>query len=210
MKKIRKIFCFLLVLVCVNNAYALGAVSRACQFSTIPTGMKSLAATFFIDLGADSSISQLPWQDASQQQAYWINESLTTDYFSVRYYLWALAEVYALKGPNSTYAGNWQFYTRYLSSSVDWVPKTVSGDLKSDQNFAIYFANRGMLYSARAGNPKIGEFLYYDYNGNLRYVVTGYHWYYDPVSKVSGQLVKTRAQDCNLQNWGQDTGLWDR
>lgn len=206
MKNLKKAL-VVLALLSAGNAYALGAVSRACQFSTIPSGQKSLASVFFVDLGADLSVLQLPYQSAEIQQTYWIHEALTTDYFSVRYYLYAMANVYSLKSWESTYAGNWMFYAQYISGQ-EWLPKTISNLMKYDSKYAMYFANRGMLYSARAGLLSIGEYI--SPQGMAGYVVTGYHWYYDPVSKVTGQLVSTRARDCNLQNWGQDTGLWDR
>lgn len=204
MKPFKLLCAALAVSSAASNAYALGAVSRACQFSTIPFAIQGVASAFFIALGAEPAVGDLSHNGLASR--YWINEALTTDYFSARYYLYAAATVYSLRGSASTYYNKWQWYSEHVSPN--WRADTISPTVANDSRFSIYFANRGVLYSARAGMAKVGEFI--DPTLHQRFVVKGKHWYYDPVSKVSSEMRETRAQDCNLQNWGRDTGLWDR
>lgn len=192
----------------LGSASALGAVSRACQFSQIPISAQSVASKFFVALGADADTTlALPFQSETTKQNYFVNESLTTDYFQLRYYLYAYATVYSLRGISSTYYNQWQYYASYMSDG--WRADRLSDEVRQNDNFKIFFANRGILYSARAGLPKIIEYVGYP-NLNQKFAVEGSHYYYDPVTKVPAQMRYSRAIDCNLQNWGQGTGLWDR
>lgn len=190
-----------------QNAFALGAVARACQFSTIPENLKGLAVTFFRAVGAPDSIRQLPGQPLSEQKKWWINEALTTDYFTVRYYLYAAADVYGLNNvPASTYYRHWVSHEAYTSQA--WKANMIAEAMQRDPAFAIYYHNRGLVYSARAGDPRIAvqeDMAYFE-----GFVTLGRHWYYDPVNKVPGTLKDTSAMHCNLKDFGlENKGLFD-
>lgn len=195
----------MLTLAIAGDASALGAVSRACKFSTIPAALQSDAAATFFWLGAPSNVLYLPY-DSYSANRYWVNESLTTDWLSVRYYLYAYSEVTAFQGQYGSYPYQYRKFATYTSNG--WRADTINPAIKNDPKLGIFFANRGLLYSARAGYQYIGhdtDPLVYQ-----SFTVVGFHYYYDPVSKVQGAMKATYASNCNLQNWGQDTGLWDR
>lgn len=193
-----------------SNAHALGAVSRACQFSTIPTiALKSLAVSFFTAVGAPMSTLNLVGASDAEQRTWWTNESLTTDYVEARYYLYAHADVYRLYrvSQGSVPAGNWAYMTGY--SSPGWGASRISRAMQSDSRFSKYYQNRGPLYSARAGNPNIVEKLDVTQYASA-YAVVGSHTYYDPVTKYTWAMQDTRAIDCNLPDFGQENkGLFD-
>jgi hypothetical protein len=44
----------------INTASALGQVSRACQFYTIPSSLKMVAAAFFYAVGANADVFDTP------------------------------------------------------------------------------------------------------------------------------------------------------
>lgn len=193
-----------LALLIGRDALALGAVSRACQFSTLPTGTKGIAVQFFEAIGADAWTLSLPDESSWIQSKWWINEALTTDYIRQRYYLYAIAEVYGqVVEPESTFYGQWKYYKSYRSPK--WTSETVSEQMKRDPTFSPYYANRGDLYSARAGELYIFEQPSSHFG---KFIVLGAHFYFDPVSKITARLPDTRARDCNLGNWG--FGLFDR
>ena len=83
---------------CMDTAFALGQVSRACQFSTIPSELKPVAAAFFYAVGADADVLTLPAQTRDVQATKWVLESLTTDYGRVRYMLFATRVLYGKGG----------------------------------------------------------------------------------------------------------------
>lgn len=207
MKLINAAIAALLTFLISGNAYALGAVSRACQFSTLPSAVKAPAVLFFQAVGAPLSVLQLPGMSDQKQKEYWINESVTTDYIKVRYYLFAIANVYGyVHDPLSTYYGMWQYATGYASPK--WTAEEISQDMQLDARFNIYYRNRGPFYSARAGHSEI--VIAQNMVRWGRFVVLGTHNYYDPVVKVSGTLRGTKAADCNLGEWGADKGMFDR
>lgn len=186
------------------DAHALGAVSRACQFSTLPSFAKGIAVQFFEAMGAHPNVLSLPNESLNIQKQYWINESLTTDYLKTRYYLYASADIYGfVANPASSHYGQWQFHTGY--QSPQWTAEEISEDMKRAPNFAPYYANRGDLYSARAGHPFIVEQPGAHWG---RFIVLGTHYYYDHVNKLPGKLRDTKAGDCNIFDWG--VGLFDR
>jgi len=184
------------LLISINDAYALGAVSRACQFSTLNTAQQIVAAPFFVAMGAPTNILTLPGKSTSEQQKYWVRESITTDYGRVRYFLYAQSASY-------TYNYNNSRYELFASYSSGWAAEQVAEYLQLDPNFSKFYANRGLLYSARAGRSEI-----ITPDGNFTFGVAGKHIYYDPVSKNVVALADTFATDCNLSNWG--VGLFDR
>lgn len=194
----------------LNDANALGRVSRACQFSSLSSELKPLAAAFFFALGADADILVLPSQSNDYQQTKWILEALTTDYGSPRYLLFATRIIYFA---NLTIDSTVTYYRmRSLDLSSQWTSQQISDAMKADPKFSYYYLNRGILSSARAGNPKIVETLDYSYlgYGSQQFMVVGYHWYYDPVGKRVVRLADTQTNSCNLPDIGYGTGLFDR
>src|SRR5262245_54254699 len=97
-----------------GSCFALGAVSRACNFYWIPVGAQTVAARFFYALGADEFVLSLPNADVATQAQYWINESLTTDYGSVRYYLFAVRNLYQMQSLSSDYSSATYDYVNTL------------------------------------------------------------------------------------------------
>lgn len=195
----------LLTIAIVGDASALGAVSRACKFSTIPVILQPDAAAFFYTLGAPYNVFQLPVY-SSLASRWWINESLTVDWLSVKYYLYAYSVVSAFHGQYGSHPGQWRNFATY--SSPGWRADTIDPSIKNHPKLGYFFANRALLYSARAGYQYIGhdaDPLVYS-----TFSVVGSHYYYDPVSKVNGAMRATYATNCNLGNVGQDTGLFDR
>ncbi|MQA40661.1 hypothetical protein [Rugamonas aquatica] len=204
MKKLNLIISIAALLIPCGDVLALGAVSRACQFSQIPTGMKNLAVRFFKAVGADDWVLSLPGKSNDIQNKYWILESLTTDYGRAKYYLYADSSVYGyMDYIESPWYHNWIHYTTYVSEK--WTAETVSQALKLNPDFSPYYANRGDLYSARAGNPGIVEEVRF---GFQKFVVMGEHFYFDPATQVTVRLKETRANDCNIPNLG--FGFFDR
>lgn len=189
-----------------SKALALGAVSRACRFSDIPSSLKPVAGAFFTAIGGSSYSAVLPFTSIAEQGRYWIMESLTTDYLRTRYYLYAQNTTYE-RNPfvDSANYNKWQIIGGY--SSPVWTAETVSDALKAAPRFSPYFANRGLLFSARAGDPKI---ITTDDWPSTQRATLGHHWYYDPVSKVAARMSDTTAYDCNLGDYGFGHGIFDR
>lgn len=191
------------------DAYALGQVSRACSFAEIPSNVKKQISLFFYALGADSSVLRLPFRELSEQSEYWINESLTTDYGSVRYYLFASRLLFEWgpvrfnDGPGTT--DGYIFINRVNSS---WTPATLANAMKANPNFSPFYANRQLLYSVRAGSPSIVERL--GRHEKYHYSVEGRHWYLDPANGSLVPLANTEAIDCNTADLGIGTHIMDR
>lgn len=190
-----------------TEAFALGAVSRACKFSDIPSALKSVAGQFFVAIGGAPIAKDLPNRSLSEQATYWIMESLTTDYVRQRYYLYAETTSYTKNPyPESANYNKWQISGGDVSTI--WTAETVSDALKADPRFSPYWANRGPLFSARAGDARI--VVYYASVAGVQRATIGHHWYYDPVSKVTSRMSDTVAFDCNLGDWGYGKGIFDR
>lgn len=203
MKLFKKVIQVIILLFVFNNAFAVGGVSRACRFDTIPTGMKTLAATFFVALGAPTSVLDIPKMTPLDQSKYFILESITTDYGHVRYWL------FATSGQYYTIYTNWNPSqpnrpSLFRTLQTNWTAMQVSAVTQLSPTFAAIFANRGPLYSARAGSPDIVEKLsgfdsrpYPDL-----FKVVGRHYFYDPSSKAVYEVARSSASDCNLTDWG--------
>lgn len=192
--------CLLLVLFSVP-AFALNGVSRACRFDLIPSIAKDPAVLLFQMLGSKfPSLSLLPSKSLAEQSDHWILESITTDYGSVRYYLFAENRIYERRyqSDGSSIFPQFGWYT-----SPGWTALTVRREMYEDSRLAIFFANRGFLYSARAGHPDIVEKFSRNTSSLPRYFgVKGRHYYYDPANKVVGKIGDSQATDCNLGQWG--------
>lgn len=202
-------------LIYTTNALATGAVSRACAFGEIPSYLQYVASTFFIVVGGDfaviNAVRNMPNVD---QYNYYIFESLTTDYVETRYYLFAQADVYQrvydwVYDPLTSTYGHFKPYKRFTSPG--WEASAVSLALKRDERFAVYYENRGPLYSARAGNPAIVEYAPPATSISGPYKVVGHHKYFDIAAKRSVDQGITVAYDCNLNNFGvTHSGIFDR
>ena len=192
-----------------HGAMAVDKFSRACNFTSIPYGSRTVAAEFFVQMGADTSVRNLPNQPLNEQEMWWILESLTTDYFSVRYYLFASSRLYWGKYSNDVYGPytDYNFVRKYDSK---WSADEVLARIRTDPTFKPYYANRGPapFYSARAGDPRIVT-REVDAKTADRVMVVGKHSYYDPVSKVMVDAGQTVAFGCNLSEFGQ-YGLFNR
>jgi hypothetical protein len=186
------LFCFSAV-----NASALGMLSRACRFDAIPSTLKAPALILFQYLGMPSSLGDLDHRSASEQQNYWILESITTDYGSLRYYLFAENRVYWAK--NTTYGV--AYFPEYSYKSP-WAAQSLDPKIFPDSRLQIFKFNRRVMFSARAGNPQIVQNHQNSTNEISQAWVMGQHYYYDPVSKSQGYIGSTSAMDCNLGDWG--------
>lgn len=193
-----------------SDAAAVDKFSRACRFSYIPYLLRPKAAEFFVEMGADRSVLNLPNQPLTEQEMWWIMESLTTDYFSARYYLFATArlywgDVYYADAGGARWVYN--FSRRYDSQ---WTAEEVLARIRSDPKFSPYYANRGPapFYNARAGDPKIVT-RHFDSNSYDGVMVIGKHSYYDAVAKSMVNYGESVAYDCNGSEWGQ-YGIFNR
>lgn len=193
------------LLLTAGNVLALGMVSRACPVADIPSSMKLAALTLFEVIGDApiGSLTRIRGYNQNEQYNWWVLESITTDYGSVRYYLFAENKAYRYDDFKNAY------FLEVGYKSPGWVAMAVSEETYKDSRFEIFFANRGFLYSARAGHKDIVQRwsrkspapgstpLYKDF-----WWVLGQHYYYDPVAKTVGYLGNTFATDCNLGQWG--------
>lgn len=187
----------------VNYAFAVGGVSRACRFDTIPEGLKNISAAFFVALGAPNSVLDIPSLPLEQQSNYYILESITTDYGHVRYWLFATSgqylTVYHDWDPNQPYRPE-----LFRTFQTEWTAEQVSAVTTLNPKFASFFTNRGFLYSARAGSSEIVENMGGFNNRPYpdRFHVVGRHYYFDPASKAMYEVARSKASDCNLKDWG--------
>ena len=191
------------------NAFV-GKFSRACRFDTLPGPLKPTFAAFFVEAGAPAHLANLASRPGVEQAEYWINESLTTDYFQVRYYLFAKSNIYQRTAANpskyilkQTFRSNWSF-------------DQVMTQIRTNPKFSPHYTNRGPvpLYNARAGDPRIliqwqnsvsPVTAYNIIPGDI--LVVGRHLYYDPTNGVQVDLGESRATRCNETNFG--LGLFD-
>jgi len=181
------------------SASALAPLSRACRFGDIPSALKAPALVLFQYLGMPATLADLDRRTANEQLNHWILESITTDYGSLRYYLFAENKVYW----KYSYPG--EYFPRYyleFSYKSPWAAQSLDPRIFPDSRLSIFNFNRRVLFSARAGDTEIvKKHVKSGYQINEAAVV-GKHYYYDPVSKAQAYLGETFATDCNLGNWG--------
>lgn len=192
--------CLLLVLFSAP-AFALVGVSRACRFDLIPSILKAPAVLFFQMLGSNlPSLDTLPDKSLIEQSEHWILESITADYGMVRYYLFVENRIYERRNRPD---GSSTFPQVAEYSSPGWAAMMVRREVLEDSRLAVFFANRGIISSVRAGHPDIIQRFAPITPPLPRYFgVKGRHYYYDAVNKVVGRLNDTQATDCNLGQWG--------
>jgi hypothetical protein len=188
-----------------GNAFALGMFSRACPIADIPSPLKLPALMLFEAIGDAEmgSLIKINNFNNNEQYNWWVLESLTVDWASLRYYLFAENKIYRYNDYKNAY------FLEGGYKSPGWVAMSLNDDTLSDSRFQIFFKNRGFMYSGRAGHKNIVQRwertplapgsspLYKDF-----WKVMGQHYYYDPVSKVIAYLGSSMAEDCNLREWG--------
>lgn len=208
-KDIIKIFFFASIAV-YSQAHALGSVSRACRFDQIPIDLQRAASLFFYAIGADTDVLVLPLRDADTQSQYWILESLTTDYGNVRYYLFSARIVYEWVELQAGQNGSGEIVGYKFRDRLDsaWTQQQISAAMRASPEFAPFYLNRQLLYSARAGSPKIVERLGAD--AVRHFLVKGRHRAVDAQSGALVNVSDSQANTCNLSDLGIGTSLMDR
>jgi hypothetical protein len=179
-----------------NSTFALGYFSRACNFNELGL-LKAPSLILFRYVGMPLSYLDLPFRSEQEQLKYWALESLTTDYGSLRYYLFAENKIYRIRGGVGYY-----LETGFRSP---WAAESLDPRIFTDSRLQIFKFNRKVLFSARAGHPDILQ--YFEKVSSPEYYrdffqVVGQHYYYDTVSKITTYLGRSRAYDCNLTEWG--------
>ena len=169
----------------------------------MPSNMQGPAVILFDIIGATGNrtiLDQAYSASTTEKTKYWIHESITADYLEARYYLYAASKVYRYKSQPG-YVFGYHYETGYESSV--WVARRLPYEVVSDSRLAIFFLNRQLLYSARAGEPAIVRYWPRVVSNERDYFrVIGDHWYYDPASKTFAGLGQSVAGDCNLNQLG--------
>lgn len=196
--------------------------SRSCRFDEIPGPLRSpfLVLTDLIGAAPSGTFDYLRTASSATLRKHYIFESLTVDYFHVRYVLYAENQVYVLYCPrgtpaansNCTYRVEYSFKSKAEDSSSPngWAANLLNNVTIGDIRLSIFFQNRAFLYSARAGHPSLIQ----DLRG-LSGTDSGTDLYVNPItvgnhfitnqSGVLQPLGKTVARDCNLTEWGFGT-----
>jgi hypothetical protein len=185
-----------LMFLTIGRAQALDGFSRACRFDTIPVALQGPAALLFYMLGAPLSTATLDLLPGKER--FWIFESITADYGEVKYYLFAEANVFVWSPPAPGWHGD--FVRRISYSSSTYKAQRPSDGILKYTKLDIFFANRGVLYSARAGKTDIYDHLSEPLN-SYDTKVLGIQKFWYP-GGVQGKLLNSTAIDCNLNTWG--------
>ncbi|WP_265258011.1 hypothetical protein [Verminephrobacter aporrectodeae] len=194
----------LVIIVCIclsKMSFAVGGVSRACFISELrDLKIAKEALLFFKYLGMPDRFYELRNKSKNEQARHAIFESITTDYGSVRYYLFAESRVYK-KFIHPTYrTTEFRKYKNYISDG--WRNRNVDPEVFKDSRLSIFKHNRELITSVRAGNPDFVEAVDYRWDEMHDMFVVGVHAYYDPETKLTNFLNGSSATDCNLSNWG--------
>ncbi|CBW74281.1 unnamed protein product [Mycetohabitans rhizoxinica HKI 454] len=189
----KKLFFSCAIFLLASQAYAIGYFSRACRVDQIPGPLRGVATEFFYLLGAPLWVKNI-WAQPDLNR-YWILESITTDYFQSRYYLYAKQTI--------TQWHTWANISGWIGAMTRTSPFYTEGlPVWGHNSNAMRFEhNRRFLYSARAGSPEIVEKTEYipgasPYSNRWR--VQGEHRYYDPERGKNIKLGESLAEDCNL------------
>jgi hypothetical protein len=208
-----KIFIFFCAFILSHSsAFALGKVSRACRVSDIPAELKSAAMIAFEVMGSApiGSLYTIPLLPIDLQRQHLILESLTVDGYN-RYYLFAEANVTQYWWTSLQDIHPQKRVIKYSSPSFE--ATSFSNELVNYLYGAAsrFISNRTILISSRAGHPNIVQYWPNPTNEwTVWYEVIGRHYYYDPVSKLTKNMGYTKANDCNLSEWGNPFSLSDR
>jgi len=190
----------------LGDASALGKISRACNFTEIPDSLKLPVVRLSRSLGMPESLLNLYQRTTDEQSRYWVLESLTTDYGSLRYYLFAESRIYRNK-PNGVTVGM-LFEVGYKSP---WAAQSLPAEIKNDSSLnTIFHFNRNVLFSARAGHADIWQRWdkVLETNGTDSMWVMGKHYYFDPLSQSQGYLGTTSIYSKNTGGLGCDLTHW--
>lgn len=199
--KFYKPLIFSLLLSVSSSSFALGAVSRACFVSELSdNNLASPALLLFRYLGMPIHFYEVRNKSKRQQEEYAILESITTDYGLVRYYLFAASRAYKMFKDPFYGTTEWRPHAQYESQ---WGATTMDPEVLKDSRLAMFWHNRNITSSVRAGSPDFVEQISFRSDEmRARMVVTGKHWYWDPSTKTGGSLPDTTAFDCNLYEMG--------
>ena len=189
----------------------LGRFSRACRFDTLPSPSKTYLNAFFVEAGAPSTLANMASRPLNKQALYWIHESITTDYYAVRYYLFAKSVVYVKGRPDKGDPNNFNEIASYRSN---WSVNQVKKSIRENPYFSPAYVNRwAPLYNARAGDPRIMVY-WHMLNAPVEtpvpanyFKVVGRHFYYDAQSGSEIDYGWSESYDCNGLNLG--LGLFD-
>lgn len=186
---------------------ALGKITRTCNFTEIPPLSKSDVLHLSRSLGMPESLLDLGARSTDEQSRYWSLESITTDYGSLRYYLFAENRIYRKK-VKGIYIST-LFEVGYNSP---WAAQSLPPQIKNDTSLnTVFNFNRRVLFSARAGHADIWQRWekVYPENGTDTMWVVGKHYYFDPLTQFQGYLGSTSIYSknvggagCDLANWG--------
>lgn len=185
------------------SASALGKVSRACRISDIPLSLRQEAMVAFEAIGnaPNGSLVALLSQPLETQRQHLVLESLTVDFYN-RYYLFSEANITQNWWPNIYDAARTN-KVKYASPGFE--TQSWSAELKIYLNTSAsqFSFNRKILFSSRAGHPNIVQYWPNPpTNLNIWYEVIGRHFYYDPENKIQWDMGYSKANDCNLSEWG--------
>jgi hypothetical protein len=193
--------------------------SRSCRFDDIPGLLRTpfLILTDIVGAAPVGTFDYLRTASVSTLRKHYIFESLTVDYFNVRYALYAENQVYILYCPSGTQVANssctyrvqYSFKSKAEDSSSPngWAANVLNNTTIADVRLSIFFQNRAFLYSARAGHPNLIQDLRgldASNSGNdffVNPITVGNHFFTNQ-SGVLQPLGKTVARDCNLTEWG--------
>lgn len=196
------------------NVGAQNFFSRSCALEDIPAALRPPLFLLVDLIGAAPSgtFDYLKTADSRGMRNHYIFESLTVDYFNVRYVLYAENQVYVLYCPGAPQTANntcsyridHTFKSGGPANPNGWVAQTLDSLVIGDIRLNVFFANRAFLYSARAGHPNLIQDLRRPEVAGRFYVnptVVGHHSYRDQVGSEI-YLGKSVARDCNLGEWG--------
>lgn len=184
------------------NTYGLAKFSRACPFADVPAALQAPVVLLFYAIGSAplSKFSGLPFLSTDEKYKYWTLESITANYGSVKYYLYAETKAYRY------YESSNKHFLETGFTSNGWRSDTLPDSVLVDPDIKPLFANRGLgvFANARAGHPEIIQYwsprrinAYRDF-----WTVLGQHYYFDALANDLTYLGQSRATDCNFFEWG--------
>lgn len=192
-----------------TQSFALAGFSRSCSLSELQQTYKLLPALQFFDAISNQLVGYYygRYGTLSGNSLYglFVLESLTTDYGSARYILYAEGKSYRLNPTNQVYE-----IIRHYKSNPLAKPEALKPSIYQNSTYSLIFKQGGLLpWSARAGTPEIIEQIYnpgFIIGGSspsqpiIR--VVGNHQYYDFSAGQWFSLPRSKASNCNLTEWG--------
>lgn len=201
------------------SASALGKVSRACRLSEFPNNLMGEQVLGILEsigtapIGSLKALLSLPLEKKVQ---YWVLESITLD-ASQNYYLFAESSVVRKKIDLVSGAVSIVDSNKYSSPGFELL--SFSNQL---ENYLLtagstFVFNRGKLFSSRAGHPDIVAYWPRPYNASwspfwlsdgIYFEVIGRHFYYNPKTSLSTNMDYSKANSCNLREWGDGNAIY--